>query len=133
MDELEKILAENSPPFETREKIFHRAGQRKSREYADKDILFEAEIDLQDLMAGYKDNRSYIDIYNRKFVDLKIADILNNLFLSEQDQTGGLNSVARINFDMNGLKALNDLGGHQAGNGALSAFTDVLKKGQTTE
>jgi GGDEF domain-containing protein len=38
-----------------------------------------------------------------------------------------------MNLDMNGLKAINDIGGHTAGNDALKMFADILKSGKTTE
>ncbi len=83
-------------------------------------------------MLAFLDRRQYLGMYNRRFAEYKIAEhvkaIVERPNLGEKE----LYTLARINFDLNGLKALNDLGGHEAGNKGLKLFSNILNFGATT-
>lgn len=89
--------------------------------------------DLYDLsMLAYRDGRKYLGLYNRKFAEHKVAETIVKIMTLKNLSEDALYSLARINFDLNGLKALNDLAGHDAGNKGLELFADMLKDGRTS-
>lgn len=96
------------------------------------EILKEAK-DLFDLsMLAYRDGRKYLGLYNRKFAEHKVAETILKIMSLKNLSEEALYSLARINFDLNGLKALNDLAGHDAGNRGLELFAEMLKSGKTS-
>ena len=100
--------------------------------FSDKEIYFEAK-DLVELeMVAYLDRRDYLKIYNRRFLEHILKEKISDLVAKEESTEDDLFGMARVHFDMNGLKALNDLAGHEAGNHGLSIIADILKQGKTT-
>src|SRR3989338_9916721 len=83
-------------------------------------------------MLAYLDRRKYLGMYNRRFSEYKIAEHVRAIVAREAQEERDLYSLARVNFDLNGLKALNDLGGHEAGNRGLKLFANILNFGSTT-
>lgn len=85
------------------------------------------------LSNAYMNNRVYLQIYNRRFAEMKMVEAIEKILARETEFTEqDFYGIARINFDFNGLKALNDLGGHDTGNRGLKMFTEILKGGETT-
>ena len=83
-------------------------------------------------MLAYLDRRKYLGMYNRRFSEYKIAENVRAIVAREAQEERDLYSLVRVNFDLNGLKALNDLGGHEAGNRGLKLFANILNFGATT-
>lgn len=129
---LEEMLEEHGAPSVVANEVFRRARLREDKGYKPGHVVEEARYDISDIMEKYKDNRDYLDVYNRAYVDSKQQDWLQQLFEKTTPTENDLNTIARINFDMNGLKPLNDLGGHSSGNKALFIFSEILKNGKTS-
>ncbi|HEY4514741.1 MAG TPA: GGDEF domain-containing protein [Candidatus Paceibacterota bacterium] len=96
------------------------------------EILDEAKNLLRLEMLAYLDRRQYLGMYNRRFAEHKIDDYVREVVGREKHEERDLYTLGRINFDLNGLKALNDLGGHDAGNKGLKLLANILNFGRTT-
>lgn len=96
------------------------------------EIFVEARHLLRLEMMAYLDRRQYLGMYNRRFAEHKIDEYVRAIVGRERHEERDLYTLARINFDLNGLKALNDLGGHDAGNKGLKQFANILNFGATT-
>ena len=71
-------------------------------------------------------------MYNRRFAEHKISEYIRKIVARPSMGDKDLYCLARVNFDLNGLKALNDLGGHEVGNKGLKLFANILNFGATT-
>lgn len=89
--------------------------------------------DIELILMSYMDGRAYLRMPNREFIEFKLAHHIGEIIDRDIVKTEDLYSVARINFDMNGLKTLNDIGSHTSGNEGLSMFANVLKNGETVK
>src|SRR3989344_1057764 len=83
-------------------------------------------------MLAYMDRREYFNIYNRRWSEHKLAQYIREVVAKKSHDEKDLFTLARANLDVNGLKALNDLGGHEAGNKGLKLFANILNFGHTT-
>lgn len=100
--------------------------------FSNKEIYFEAR-DLVELeMVAYLDRRDYLGLYNRRFLEHVLKEHIVIITGKAEAREEDLFGLVRIHFDLNGLKALNDLAGHDAGNEGLKIFGDILKNGKTT-
>ena len=128
---IEKMLAD-IPREELREEVREliQIIQESSRD--DKTKLNQSEKACKHILMSYMDGREYLRMPNREFIEYRIyrsiTEILENKKLGRED----LYKVARINFDLNGLKVMNDVGGHGAGNLGLKIFASIIKEGETT-
>lgn len=105
----------------------------KNPSFSAVEIYTQMETYVRLLSNAYMNNRMYLQIYNRRFVEMKMIEAIERILRRETEFTeADFYGIARINFDFNGLKALNDLGGHDTGNRGLRIFTDILKGGETT-
>lgn len=59
--------------------------------------------------------------------------MIEELVKDKEVTIADLRKIVRVNFDLNGLKPMNDLGGHEMGNEGLRIFSDILKEGETTK
>lgn len=83
-------------------------------------------------MLAYLDRRQYLGMYNRRWAEHKISEYIRRLVDHPRHNPKDIYSIARVNMDLNGLKALNDLAGHDAGNKGLKLFANILNFGATT-
>ena len=100
--------------------------------FSAEEILTEAENLIRLEMLAYLDRRKYLGMYNRQWAEHKIGEYIRKVVASPSKEEKDLYTLGRINFDLNGLKALNDLGGHAAGNKGLMLFANILNFGATT-
>ncbi len=96
------------------------------------EIYTEARVLTRLEMLSYLDRRVYLGMYNRRFAEHKISEYIRQIVARPSMGDRDLYCLARVNFDLNGLKALNDLGGHEAGNKGLKLFANILNFGATT-
>jgi len=101
--------------------------------FTNEEVFKEARHLVKLEMLAYLDRRTYLRMYNRKFVEHKLNDSIKAVVSNKALSEGDLYGIARINFDLNGLKALNDLGGHESGNKGLRLFSEMLRAGDTTK
>ncbi len=83
------------------------------------------------MSANYWDAR--FEIANKNFAVLKILDKIEELAQGKTWRVESLSRVARFVFDINGLKTINDLAGHQAGDKLLQRGVKVFQAGATTQ
>jgi len=131
-NEIEALL--EGMPNELKDSVVRKVDfyKTKSTCFTNEEILKEAKERMRLEMLAYLDRRTYLRMYNRKFVEHKLYDSIVSVVSNQALGEGDLYGIARINFDLNGLKALNDLGGHEAGNQGLKLFADALRAGETT-
>ena len=84
-------------------------------------------------MLAYMDNRQYLKMFNRAYIEYRLTENIEKIIDKNPPQIEDLHKIARINFDLNGLKALNDIGGHSNGNMGLELFSTILKDGDTVK
>lgn len=96
-------------------------------------ILEWVKKDKELIMLSYMDGRDYLKLPNRAFVRYKIEKRLDKIMDKENVGIEDMHKIARFDFDMNGLKALNDLGGHASGDEGLRLFSEVIKSGKTIQ
>jgi len=94
--------------------------------FSAEEILTEAENLIRLEMLAYLDRRKYLGMYNRQWAEHKIGEYIRKVVASPSKEEKDLYTLGRVNFDLNGLKALNDLGGHAAGNKGLMLFANIL-------
>jgi GGDEF domain-containing protein len=83
--------------------------------------------------ALYIDNRPYVRMAKRSLSEHRMALMIEELVKNKELTVLNLRKIVRVNFDLNGLKPMNDLGGHEMGNEGLRIFSDILKEGKTTK
>ncbi len=92
-----------------------------------------AEKACKHILLSYMDSRDYLRMPNREFIEYKIFRYISESLDHKQLNQEDLYKVARINFDLNGLKVMNDVGGHSRGNTGLLIFSSILREGKTTQ
>lgn len=102
----------------------------KSYGLTEKQLVFELKKEVRDLKAAYEDKRfeipngSYLRYQMTHSVDLLVNDKIN---LTK------IRGLGMINLDVNGLKAVNDIAGHEAGTEYLRRIVNVFTNGHTTK
>ncbi|HEY4504628.1 MAG TPA: hypothetical protein VJI73_02560 [Candidatus Paceibacterota bacterium] len=96
------------------------------------EVLAEVSNLIRLEMLAYLDRRKYLGMYNRMFAEYKIAEYIQAIIAKSSLDEKDLYILARVNFDLNGLKALNDLAGHDVGNRGLKLFANILNFGAST-
>ncbi len=129
-ESLEEMLA-GIPREELRQDERHRIEIYRTSNLAPEIVKELVAKDVELILLSYMDNREYLGMPNRQFVEYKIYQFLDKLVEKDEIKTEDLYKVARLNFDMNGLKALNDIGTHSSGNDGLSIFANIIKSGDT--
>lgn len=132
LDEKVSLLFEGVPPLlKDIAKTHYRF--LKTGRFSPADLYIEMEQYVKLLSSAYLNSRAYLSIYDRRFIDMKMIERIEKLLLQDDEFIEkDFYNLARVNFDFNGLKALNDLGGHLAGNRGLRIFIEILKAGETT-
>lgn len=96
-----------------------------------KQIIKEIKFREREIMsAGYLDPR--FDTVNKKFIILKIMDIIDQILDKEKFNPLEFKKIGRLIFDVNGLKMVNDLKNHEAGDEFLRRIAEIFKNGKTT-
>ncbi len=127
-----ELLFEGTPPL-LKELARRQLEFLKSKSIDPVEVYVQMEQHMKLLTAAYLNSRGYLSVYDRRFVDMKLLELIEKLLAREDDFVEkDFYNLARVNFDFNGLKALNDLGGHAIGNRGLRIFVEVLKGGETT-
>lgn len=130
---IDKMIAEftiDLPPKLQKEVIA--AFERFKRKGITGDDLKEEVIEVRRLLKlAYEDTR--FDMENKPYSKLQAMKRIDELFEKKDVNMESLKQVARISFDLNGLKAVNDLtGSHEKGDLYLRMMIDVLKSDEAT-
>lgn len=105
---------------------------KDSKIYSTKEIARYVKKDIENAAKLYIDGSRHIQMYNRQYIEDKLENEIEEVIGGENIRIDDLYRIAKIAFDLNGLKTLNDSAGHEAGNHALEIFSKILKDGQTT-
>lgn len=130
---IDKILT--GLPEEIKENVGKKKAFYEGKGFSENEIFDEIKNLVKlELLAYTETKREYIGLYNQKFSQRKtfwyIKEIIARKPLLEKD----FYSFARLDFDMNGLKALNDLSGdYSVGSESLRVVSTILEKGKTTK
>ncbi|MEI6288676.1 MAG: GGDEF domain-containing protein [bacterium] len=112
------------------ESLRRRMQERNIDEATIEDIVNEqAKERASDIRASYMDQR--FDAPNGSYLRLEINRTLDVL-IDDEKSIEKLNGHAILNFDVNGLKAVNDIGGHVAGDEYLRRIAKALSSPETT-
>jgi len=89
-------------------------------------LRIEAEIRAREIRENYLDKR--FDMPNKSFAKLETMQTIDNI-LEGEVVLEDLKKTARVSFDLNGLKSVNDITrSHENGDRYLKLFADILKK-----
>ena len=84
--------------------------------------------EIRRALAAFEDKR--FGIPNGSYLRMETFRIFDKL-ISEDAEIGNFKGVAGLFLDVNGLKAVNDLAGHHAGDEYLRRIVDVFTNGRT--
>ncbi len=132
-----ELLIEKLPGLELRESVSRKI--EKWKKAADSGIYSPEEInqyireEIEREARLYIDSSPHIQMYNRIYIEDKLVEDLDKIASTEKIEVLDLYKVAKIAFDLNGLKTLNDAAGHESGNNALEIFSKILKEGETSK
>lgn len=102
----------------------------KSYGLTEKQLSFELKREVRDLKSAYEDKR--FEIPNGSYLRFEISHLIDTL-VNEKINLTKIRGLGIINFDVNGLKAVNDFAGHENGTEYLRRIVDKLKNGHTTK
>lgn len=133
LDEKLEDVADKIPDEEIRNDIEKVVNILKKEKISD-----EAAEELFDIVfntnkALYIDNRPYVRMAKRSLSEHRMGLMIGEIIKNKELNVSELRKIVRINFDLNGLKPMNDLGGHDKGNEGLKIFSDILREGKTTK
>lgn len=102
------------------------------REYglSEEQLRNEARIRIKEIKTSYIDKR--FDMPNQNYLRLEI-DKKIDLVINDNPRETKINGIGLLSFDLNGLKAVNDIAGHGAGDVYLRRIAEVFKNGKTTQ
>ncbi|MBI5139850.1 MAG: hypothetical protein HZA94_00130 [Candidatus Vogelbacteria bacterium] len=127
----QKLLKE-IPDREIRNKIAEKIEIYKLGKFENSKLLQLVENDVELNLSHYFDSRDYVKMARKELIKYRIYLFINEIIEQPRVNVEDLYKVARIAFDLNGLKALNDIGGHSSGDEGLRLFSGILKNGKTT-
>ncbi|MFA5652119.1 MAG: GGDEF domain-containing protein [Candidatus Paceibacterota bacterium] len=102
----------------------------KSYGLSEKQLIFELKKEIRDIKTAYEDKR--FEIPNGSYLRYEIAHLVDTL-VNEKVNLTKIRGLGIINFDVNGLKAVNDIAGHEQGTEYLRRIVQVFKVGHTTK
>ena len=145
MEKIKEKRADYDHKFEGNERgiIIHEMIAHWPKEMAEKVLKFERRLieigakdeDIQEMVGDRVDEveLSFFDkryeTPNREYLQREMFRTVDKIFDGETDYNKTRN-VALINFDLNGLKSVNDLSGHQNGDKYLQAVVEVFRSGK---
>jgi len=117
-------------PKDLRPDIQEKFERLKSYGLSEKQLIYELKLEVRDLKSTYEDKR--FEIPNGSYLRYEISHLVDSL-VNEKVNITKIRGLGLINFDVNGLKAINDIAGHEKGNEYLRKIVNVLKNGHTTK
>ncbi len=105
----------------------------KEKGFSPEEIVEFVKNDVNLIKLSYQDRRPCFKepLFNRKYIEFELAKKVGSAFEKKELSKPDLEKIAIINFDLNGLKALNDLGGHTSGDRGLGILAEILQNGET--
>lgn len=102
--------------------------QRLNKKLDGSELDEEIEILANRIEASYMESK--LGIPNGSFSRFKAMAGVDEIFRKEKLETDDLKKIARISFDLNGLKPVNDLNGgvHEFGDKYLRLTVDIIEK-----
>lgn len=134
-DKEEKDGEQNFPkiieqlPKDLRADVQEKFERLKSYGLTEKQLLFELKKEVRDLKSAYEDKR--FEIPNGSYLRYEMTHLVDTL-VNEKINFTKIRGLGIINLDVNGLKAVNDIAGHEKGNEYLRRIVNVFKEGHTT-
>jgi GGDEF domain-containing protein len=117
-------------PKDLRPDIQEKFERLKSYGLSDKQLIYELKLEVRDLKSAYEDKR--FEIPNGSYLRYEISHLVDSL-VNEKVNITKIRGLGILNFDVNGLKAVNDISGHEKGNEYLKRIVNTLKNGHTTK
>ena len=102
----------------------------KSYGLTEKQLSFELKREVRDLKSAYEDKR--FEIPNGSYLRFEISHLIDTL-VNEKINLTRIRGLGLINIDVNGLKAINDIVGHEKGTEYLKRIVNTIKSGHTTK
>ncbi len=136
----EKDIEENFPeimkslPKDLRNFIEEDFQRFKSYNLTAEQLLSELKHDVETMKIAYEDKR--FEIPNGSYMRYEIKHGIDELvanFSDEKINFMKIKGLGIISLDVNGLKTVNDMISHEAGNEYLRRIVNVFKKGATTK
>ncbi len=92
------------------------------------------QITMKNTEKAYIDPREYTNgAYTKEGVKTVVVEKILRMFEEAESDQQTLKKVLRCNVDINVFKPLNDVGGHEAGDKAISLITKTFKEGRTAK
>ncbi len=135
-DKEEKDGEQNFPkiieqlPKDLRFDIQEKVERLKSYGLTEKQLSYEVKHEIRDLKSAYEDKR--FEIPNGSYLRYELTHLVDKL-VNDKINLTKIRGLGLINIDVNGLKAVNDIAGHEAGNEYLNRIVNVFKSGHTTK
>lgn len=117
-------------PKDLRVEVQDKFERFKAYGLTEKQLLFELKKEVRDLKSAYEDKR--FEIPNGSYLRHEIAHLVDTL-VNEKLNLTRIRGLGLINIDVNGLKAVNDIAGHEKGTQYLKRIVETLKNGHTTK
>lgn len=132
----EKDTEENFPkiieqlPKDLRLDVKEKFDRFKSYGLTQKQLLFELKTEVRNTKSAYEDKR--FNIPNGSYLRYEMVHLVDTL-VKEKINLTKIRGLGMINFDVNGLKAINDIAGHEKGTEYLKRIAETFKSGNTTK
>lgn len=121
-------------PKDLRETVSKNFQRFKSYGLTESQLLSELKHDIETIKIAYEDKR--FEIPNGSYLRYEIKHLIDDLVASFSEKDFNLTKIRGlgvINMDVNGLKTINDIIGHDAGTEYLRRVVEVFKNGTTTK
>ena len=123
-------ILENIPP-KMRNKVEERINMLEKAGVGDEDVLLKAtEFFAKEVKTSYMDSR--FETPNGTYLRMELVNRVDQM-MEDEDVEEKLDTLGIISFDVNGLKAVNDINSHEAGDEYLEKIVDVLDDGEVTK
>ena len=123
-------ILEQTPP-KMRKKLEERIDMLEEAGVKDEEVLNRAtEFFAQEVKTSYMDSR--FEIPNQTYLRMELVNRVDQL-LENNELIESLSKLGVLFFDINGLKAVNDINGHDAGDKYLETVVNVLENGKTSK
>jgi GGDEF domain-containing protein len=117
-------------PKDLRDAVQGKYERLKSYGLSEKQLKSEIKNEVDNIKEAYEDKR--FEIPNGSYLRYEMLHLVDTL-VSEKLNLTKVRGLGIINFDVNGLKAVNDLTGHERGTDYLKRIVETLKNGHTTK
>ncbi len=121
-------------PKDLRETVSQNFQRFKSYGLTESQLLSELRHDVETIKMAYEDKR--FEIPNGSYLRYEIKHLIDDLVTNFSDTNINLTKIRGlgvINLDVNGLKTVNDIVGHEAGTQYLQRVVSVFTDGITTK